>query len=289
MNPSAGAPPSLPLAWQHEPVRNGDAIAFLEQLQRDGLHPSLIYVDPPFGLGRTFYTASRRSGKRHAATHDPPAVAFRDRWPDGLQGYLDWMAELLRTIRDTLHPEGSLLLHGDHHAGPYLAILCDQLFGLGERGRGNQRREGFRNELIWTYGLGGSSPRAWPRKHDTILWYTRGTHWFFEPPRVPATSQRMRGQTKKHPDVIAIPALNNMARERTGWPTQKPVALLELLVRAHCPPGGLVVDPCCGSGTTLVAARHSGRLFAGADLAPEAVAITRRRLETQDTGQVSPP
>lgn len=259
-------------------VRNEDAIAFLRALGHADQRPALVYVDPPFGLERTFRTTPRGD---HA--EGQPAFAFHDRWPDGLDGYLDWMDELLRTIRDTLDDEGSLLLHCDHHAGPYLAVLCDRLFGLGERGGGNRNRAGFRNALVWTYGLGGSSPRAWPRKHDTILWYTRGTQWFFEPPRVPATSARMRGQTKKHPDVIPIPALNNMAKERTGWPTQKPVALLELLIRAHCPPDGLVADPCCGSGTTLVAAQRCGRQFAGADIAPEAVAITRRRLQAEWT------
>ena len=79
-------------------------------------------------------------------------------------------------------------------------------------------------------------------------------------------------------DVLSIPAINNMAKERTGYPTQKPVALLDVLVRACCPPDGLVVDPCCGSGTTLVAAIAAGRGARGADLSPDAVRLARRRL-----------
>ncbi|MHC4103037.1 MAG: DNA-methyltransferase, partial [Planctomycetota bacterium] len=87
------------------------------------------------------------------------------------------------------------------------------------------------------------------------------------------------GQLKKASDVIRIPAINNMALERTGYPTQKPLALLSLLVNACCPPGGTVLDPFCGSGTTLVAAAESGRRFLGIDTNPDAVRISRDRLE----------
>src|SRR5690606_14779178 len=97
-------------------------------------------------------------------------------------------------------------------------------------------------------------------------------------PLVPATSRRMAGRMKKATDVLAIPAINNMAAERTGYPTQKPLALLEVLVRACCPPGGTVLDPCCGSGTTLVAAVRTGRRAVGCDLSPEAVRIAQERL-----------
>ena len=93
-----------------------------------------------------------------------------------------------------------------------------------------------------------------------------------------ATSNRMRGLTKKATDVLEIPSINNMAAERTGYPTQKPLALLDLLVRACCPPGGVVLDPCCGSGTALVAAAATGRGVIGGDINPDAVALTRRRL-----------
>src|SRR5690606_7258038 len=104
------------------------------------------------------------------------------------------------------------------------------------------------------------SPRRFARKHDDILFYcVDPQRYCFDPPRIEATSRRMAGQMKKATDVIEVPALNNMARERTGYPTQKPLALLELLIRACSPPGGLIVDPCCGSGTTLVAALNTGR------------------------------
>jgi len=152
-----------------------------------------------------------------------------------------------------------------HHA----RLVLDQLLG----------EDRFVNHLIWMYGLGGSSPRTFARKHDDILFYCLDpARYYFEAPMVPATSNRMKGQMKKATDVIDIPSLNNMARERTGYPTQKPLALLELLIRACCPMGGTVLDPCCGSGTTLVAAVSAGRCAIGFDESLDAVKMSAARL-----------
>ncbi len=157
-----------------------------------------------------------------------------------------------------------------------MRLLLDDLLG----------EDRFVNHLIWHYGLGGSSPRRFARKHDDILFYCLDPdRYYFDPPMIPATSARMAGKLKKStdvleiPDVLDIPSINNMAKERTGYPTQKPLALLELLVRASCPPGGVVMDPCCGSGTTLVAAAGTGRRAIGFDINPEAIALARTRLE----------
>ena len=138
------------------------------------------------------------------------------------------------------------------------------------------------NHLIWRYGLGGSSPRRFARKHDDILYYSKGEEYYFDPPMVPATSNRMKGEMKKATDVLDVASINNMSKERTGYPTQKPVALLEMLVGSCCPPGGVVLDPCCGSGTTLVAAARLGRRWIGIDANPEAIAIARSRVEVGD-------
>ncbi len=143
----------------------------------------------------------------------------------------------------------------------------------------------FVNHLVWSYGLGGSSPRRFARKHDDILFYCVDPEaYYFEAPMVPSSSRRMAGRPKKATDVLEIPSLNNMAHERTGYPTQKPLALLDLLVRACCPPGGTVLDPCCGSGTTLVATASSGRRAIGCDLNPDAIEIATARL-----GELGPP
>ncbi|TVQ30265.1 MAG: site-specific DNA-methyltransferase [Phycisphaeraceae bacterium] len=214
----------------------------------------LVYADPPFNTG---------------ASKTDRAGAFADRWPDAA-GYIAWLRERLEaTIPLLLKPTGALLLHVDWRTSHHVRLLLDDLLGA----------ERFVNHLIWAYGLGGSSPRRFARKHDDILFYCLDPErYWFEPPMVPATSRRMAGEMKKATDVLDIPSINNMATERVGWPTQKPLALLELLVGACCPPGGVVFDPCCGSGTTLVAAAKLGRGAIGADVSREAVEITRGRL-----------
>ncbi|MDA1195313.1 MAG: DNA methyltransferase [Planctomycetota bacterium] len=215
----------------------------------------LVYLDPPFFTGRTQTGRDER--------------AFADAWSGDINAYLAWLDPLLVALRDSLAPTGSIYVHLDWHAVHYVKVRMDELFGY----------DHFLNEVVWLYGLGGSSKRRWPRKHDTLLWYAReaGRHWF-EAARIPASSRRLAGQLKKAPDWWDIPALNNMAHERTGWPTQKPLALLDRIVRSSAPPGGLVVDPCCGSGTTAVAAHAAGRRSIVGDVSAEAVALTRERL-----------
>lgn len=217
---------------------------------------SLVYMDPPFNTG------VRRQGRA--------GLSFADSFED-IAGWRSFIEPRLRQVHRILAEDGSLLLHVDWRTSHHARLLLDEVFGAGS----------FVNHLVWSYGLGGSGPRSFARKHDDILFYGRTAQYWFEAPRVPARSARLRGQTKKSTDVLDIPALNNMAIERTGWPTQKPLALLELLVRACCRPGGLVVDPTCGSGTALVAAVRCGRGALGIDLRADALSIARARLERE--------
>jgi DNA modification methylase len=170
-----------------------------------------------------------------------------------------------------LRPSGSILLHCDWRCSHHLRLLLDEIFGA----------EQFVNHLIWAYGLGGSSARRFARKHDDVLFYAKNPDYYFKPPMVPATSNRMKGQLKKAGDVLHVPAINNMALERTGYPTQKPLPLLSMLVNACCPPAGSVLDPFCGSGTTLVAAARTNRSYVGVDANAAAVRIARRRVEEE--------
>ncbi len=215
----------------------------------------LVYLDPPFNTGRT-HRGRAASG-----------AAYPDSWPS-IGAYLEFLRPRTEAVYRVLKPRGSILLHCDWRTCHHLRLLLDELLGP----------RNFVNHLIWSYGLGGSSPRRFARKHDDILFYAKAEGYFFDPPRVPATSNRMKGKLKKARDVLEIPAINNMAAERVGYPTQKPLALLTLLLNACCPPGGVVLDPFCGSGTTLVAAMRSRRSFVGIDRSPEAVAICRSRL-----------
>lgn len=213
----------------------------------------LVYADPPFNTGKA------RTGR---------AGTYRDAWPT-MDAYLGWLRERLAATVPVLKETGSILLHLEPTVSHRARVILDDILGA----------DRFVNSLVWSYGLGGSSPRRFARKHDDILFYCVDPgQYYFDPPMVPATSRRLAGEMKKATDVLDIPAINNMARERTGWPTQKPRALLDLLVRACCPAGGTVFDPCCGSGTTLVAAWASGREAVGADISREAVELATRRL-----------
>lgn len=224
----------------------------------------LLYADPPFNTGK----------KQTAGAGD-----FADTWPT-TDAYIAWLRARLAPTLDLIKPTGSVLLHVDWRTSHRVRVLLDELLS----------EDCFVNHLVWSYGLGGSSPRRFARKHDDILFYSRTPdgHWF-DPPMVPATSRRMAGKMKKATDVLKmprqqdevldIPAINNMATERVGWPTQKPLALLEMLISACCPPEGLVLDPCCGSGTTLVAAQKRGRRAIGLDRDERAVEVARERLE----------
>jgi DNA modification methylase len=229
----------------------------------------LAYADPPFFSGRT---------RRSAA-----GGAFRDCWGGDLAGYVAWLVARVEPLRRALKPSGSLYVHLDWRAVHHVKVALDDCFG----------RERFLNEIVWLYGLGGSSPRHWPRKHDTLLWYaSEAGRQHFEAPRVPARSRRMAGKTKKAPDWWDIPAINNRARERLGWPTQKPEALLERIVASSCPPGGLVFDLFAGSGTAAVVAARLGRRFIACDTSSRAVAIAASRLRGAGVAfeeEVAPP
>ncbi len=234
----------------------------------------LIYADPPF------FTKRDHVGRE--------SLTFSDRWQgisSGRTEYLGWLEARIRAMKPLLKPTGVFLLHLDWHAVHYAKVLCDNIFG----------DDCFQNELIWHYQTGGASKGRFSRKHDTILLYSHGPTFYFDGPsiaipRTPkamkraqcATGARIKAtDTHKNPDdVLILPALNPMATERTGYPTQKPVELLTRLITALCPPSpdGSIADLFCGSGTTLVAAKMLQRNFIGADQNPAAVKLARQRL-----------
>lgn len=241
----------------HEPtthgadVREGDWLDLAPTLAPASV--DLLYTDPPFNTG------SRQAGD---------AGAFEDRFATR-GAYVAWLRERLVATVPALRPSANVLIHVDWRTSHVVRVMLDGVMG----------EANFVNHIVWAYGLGGSSPRRFARKHDDLLLYAvDAERAHFEPPMVPATSVRMKGRLKKATDVLDIPSLNNMARERVGWPTQKPLALLDLLVRACCPPGGTVLDPTCGSGTTLVAAARSGRGAIGFDVNADAVRLSRERV-----------
>lgn len=258
----------------------------------------LVYLDPPFQSGKNYNVLfSEADGSRSAAQ----IRAFEDtwRWDQGavqnyqsvveaggpvsraLQGfrqilgesdmlaYLSMMAPRLMELRRVLKKTGSLYLHCDPTASHYLKVLMDSVFS----------GDCFQNEIIWHYGLGGSSPKRWASKHDVILFYSKTARWHFTPLMVPATSQRMKGMEKKMTDVWDIPTINNMAKERLGYPTQKPEALMERILMASSRKGDVILDPFCGCGTTIAVAQRLGRQWIGIDITHLAITLIKHRMK----------
>lgn len=231
-----------------------------------GLAPcsiDFLYVDPPFNTGRR-HASPARAGLRGRAAD----AAYLDRW-ESASAYIAWLRARVEITLPAMKQTGVVAIHCDFRACHHIRLMLEEILG----------EDRFINHLIWSYGLGGSSPRRFARKHDDILVYAIDPrHYYFRAPMVPATSQRLRGKLKKATDVLDIPSLNNMAAERTGYPTQKPLELLSLLIAAFSPSGGAVLDPCCGSGTTLEAAARLGRASIGFDIGTRAIDVATSRL-----------
>ena len=275
---------------------HGDNLPILRALPDASVH--LIATDPPFNTGREISTDSDRpaanaqfkdqwSWERDVdpqwpnllATSCPAALSVietsRATYGDDMAAYLCFMAIRLLEMRRILKDDGSIYVHCDPTSSHYLKQLMDAVFDVAN----------FRNEIIWTYGLGGSSPKRFSRKHDVILFYTKSDSYTFNKPQTPATSQKLKGQMKGATDVWNIPSLNNMARERTGYPTQKPLALYEQIIAASTNEGDIVLDPFCGAGTTLLAAQNLNRPWIGIDTNPTALETAQERLKTEGLGQ----
>ena len=263
-------------------VVEAENLAWLEA-QPDGGY-DLIYLDPPFNTGRRQERAHLRTvrdedgdrtgfGGRRYRTEVLGSMAWGDRHDD----YPAFLGPRLEHARRLLEPTGSLFLHLDPREAHYAKVMLDGLFG----------RASFVNEIVWAYDFGARSKQRWPAKHDTLLWYARDpdayTFQYDEIDRVPYLAPALVGDEKarrgKTPtDVWWHTIVSPTGRERTGYPTQKPLGVLERIVRVHSRPGDRVLDFFAGSGTTGEAALRHGRSCVLVDENPEAIAVMERRL-----------
>ena len=261
-------------------IVHGDCLDVMAGMEEGSV--DLVYLDPPYNSGREYIG---RAGR------------FDDRW-ESWNHYLGFMEERLAGIRRVLSSTGSVWLHCDPTASHRLRILMDEIFGEGN----------FRNEIVWCYtGPGSPGMRQFNRKHDTIFWYSNGPEWTFngdavrQPYRDPNQRPRRAFDTGGHFEESAIGEMRErgkipeswwvqepgnglcivprMRSQNTGYPTQKPLALLERIVAASSNPGDLVFDPFCGSGTTAVAAKRFGRRWLACDQESDAVKLARSRIE----------
>ena len=245
----------------------------------------LIYADPPFFTNRRFPARVGRGEDSRRPQEWQLAEGYPDHWEDP-DAYLDMLYPRLYLMYRLLAPTGSLYLHLDWHANAYARLLLDEIFGP----------DRLLNEIAWVYH--GPSPirSAFNRKHDTILAYTRSKEYTFNvddvrQPYNQNTVKTFASSTKagfgKVPDLERgkvpedwwyFPVVARLHHERTGYPTQKPAALLERIIRASSNPNDLVADFFCGSGTAAQVAAQLGRRFIAADISWRAIHTSRSRL-----------
>jgi DNA modification methylase len=245
----------------------------------------LIYADPPFFTNRRFSARVGRGEDSRKPSRWKLAEGYSDSWAD-MDSYLQFLYARIALMHRLLAPDGTLYLHLDWHADAPARLILDELFGA----------ENFINEIVWVYH--GPSPirSAFNRKHDTILMYGKGKRYVFNADEIrepyhPGTLATFKSSRKagfgKVPDLERgkvpedwwyFPVIARLHSERTGYPTQKPEALLDRIVRASSHPGDLVADFFCGSGTAAYVAAKRGRRFIVCDQTVRAVDTTRARL-----------
>ena len=263
-------------------INLADNLDFLREVPNAAV--DLIYIDPPFNTGtqqsitrlktvrdeggdRTGFGGNRYRTERQGSTS----------YLDAFEDYMAFLAPRIDEARRVLADNGSIFLHVDQHESHYCKVLLDRVFG----------RKSFINEIIWSYDYGGRSKKKWPTKHDTIFWYAIDpANYTFNAnaiDRIPYMAPGLVGKEKaargKVPtDVWWQTIVPTSGKERTGYPTQKPLAILERIVKVHSNPGDMVMDFFAGSGTTGVAAARNDRLFVLVDSNPEAVQVAAKRL-----------
>ncbi|MCY4465365.1 MAG: DNA methyltransferase [Chloroflexi bacterium] len=290
--------------FQNRTLYHGDNLDFLRGMNSETVH--LIATDPPFNKNRDFHATpdSLAAGARFkdrwrwdSDVHEDWTDGIKDDWPaaesviaaarlaygDDMGAFLCWMGVRLMEMHRVLRHDGSIYVHCDHTAHAWLKCLMDAVFG----------RNNFRNEVVWGYRTQGVAMRWWPRKHDTLLFYTKGDAWTFHPQMERQIYKKPFRHTKRDADGNYYvdtyrrdvwdhdetrPTISQ-SPERTGYPTQKPLALYERIIAASSNKDDMVLDPFCGCATTPVAAERLKRQWVGMDIWDGALDVVKERME----------
>ena len=263
----------------------GDCLTKLKDIPSESV--DLIYIDPPFSSNRNYVAFWNEQEKRH----------FEDRF-ENVRAYIDYMKPRVEQLYRVLKPTGSFYYHCDYHASHYIKVLLDMdyLFGY----------KNFLNEIVWSYRRWPSKSKAYQRFHDIILYYAKnkGSHVFNTVYQDIANITRKIHKGKKQQALVIdghrwskdseekadktpigdawyISTIAGNARERLGFPTQKPEALLERIIKASSNEGDIVLDAFCGCGTALVVAEREKRRWIGIDISPTACRVMARRLKDE--------
>ncbi|MDD9883181.1 MAG: DNA methyltransferase [Gammaproteobacteria bacterium] len=286
----------------------GDCLAVMEKFPPASV--DLIYLDPPFNSDANYNIIFHNKTGKKGADDSAQTLAFSDTWEwgsaakarvdniksavghaahksisafavmwpegSGMLAYLSYMAERLAAMKTLLKDSGSIYLHCDPTASHYLKMLMDDIFGA----------KNYRNEIVWCYRFGAGGKKQFRRKHDIVLFYSRGKNHLFNYEAVLVESRSNWAKQNKIKTVVDvdwwnIPSINN--NERLGYPTQKPIALLNRIIQASSSEGGIVLDPFCGCGTTIEAAHNLKRRWLGIDISTYALeVICRERMKNID-------
>jgi len=275
----------------------GDNLEVLQSIQSRSV--DLIYLDPPFFSNRTYEVIWGDDGEKRS---------FEDRFAGGIDHYISWLKIRVRQMHRILKDTGSIFLHCDHHASHYIKsqILDDRLlFG----------RNNFRNEIIWCYKKWSIGNRTFCRNHDTIFFYSKSENYTFNQlfqPRATSTLKRFGNQTivsgfddsgnripskttdeesmgVKMYDWWEIPIVPPSGKERIGYPTQKPEALLQRIIECATNEGDVVLDPFVGGGTTIAVADRLNRRWIGIDQSVMAIKVSDLRMKKRQNMLFSQP
>ena len=268
-------------------IIHGDCLDLMKKMDDNSIQ--LVYLDPPFFTQRKHRQTTRSGDKEYS---------FEDTW-DSVKDYIEYLRLRVSEIHRILKSSGSIIFHCDDSASHHIRVMLDDVFGVKQ----------FRSEIIWSYKRWSNAKKGLLDGHQTIYWYSKSKNYKFNQIFVDYSSTTnidqimqlrerdernisvykkdsdgktvMSGKKKGVPlsDVWQIPYLNPKAKERVGYPTQKPVELLMRIVSLFSDEGDTVLDPFCGSGTTMVAAQEMNRIGIGMDQKMDAIELINQRLE----------
>ena len=264
-------------------IIHADNLKILKEMPSESI--SLIYIDPPFNTGKTqertqIKTEKSTEGNRtgFAGNRYSTVKIGSQAYTDVFDDFLGFIEPRLIEARRILKPNGSLYFHIDYREVHYCKVLLDQIFG----------RQSFLNEIIWAYDYGARTRKKWPAKHDNILWYAKDPENYLynvdDIERIPYMAPGLVGPEKAAKGKLptdtwwhTIVATNG--KEKTGYPTQKPLGIIRRIVMASSNPGDTVMDFFAGSGTTGAACLELGRIFILVDSNPQAIATMKVRFK----------
>ena len=266
-------------------LASGDSREFMNYLKSQGYQEKFkaVYIDPPF-FSKAKYNSSFALEDENGHSHRIQMEAYDDHWNNSIDSYIEYITSMVYGIYDLLADDGVIMLHIDWHASHYCRLILDEVFG----------EKNFVNEIIWTYKSGGAGRKSFAKKHDNILIYSKTSNYTYNQSKVKSYNRNYQKYSFKgieefqdekgwytlvhERDVWFMDMVGRTSKERTGYATQKPKALLEKLIKAFTNEGDLVGDFCAGSGTTAKVCHQENRKWICADINNGAITMIMREL-----------